>query len=375
LIKKEKYLLCFLFVLSLFLIFSISCRKKEAETDKDIIKVGAILPLTGNAAEFGVSEKNGALMFIEISAPKYYEISFEDSQNNNSSAMNIIAKLELTGYDYYFVSMSGICMSLKPNFKDYKNFMISIAAAKDLTQTGYGIIKMLPDTQNQAKEIVNLIKNVNADNVDNSLIYINDDFGLSFYDVISKELSNIKSFAFSKDEKDFKNIVLKALYERPKLIITIGYGTKLGLLIKTIREMGFKDEIIATSEVMFNDVKEVAGESLNNLLTVTFDLNRDTEEYKRFSESYKKKFRKVPDYDALLGYDCMRILIEGLESLRTNEKAIIPKNLFNYITNKKYFKTFLGNIAIQKDGRAFYDLAIKKNINGIWEDYEKVDHE
>jgi len=366
LIKKFKIIilisLIFFFLVST-IIFIPGCKEKN---EQEIIKIGAILPLTGEAAEFGESERNGALTYMEISAPDYIKLFIEDSQNNSNLALRIFQKQQLEGIKFYLVSMSSISMSLKPHFKLNKNFMISIAAAEGLTEEDYGIIKMLPDTRNQAEEIVGLINKIFSRPPRISLVYVNDDFGLSFKEVIAQKITNLKSFSYSKDEKDFKSVALKVLQEKPEAIVTIGYGSKLGLLIKTIREVGFINTIISSPEVMFDEVKRVAGEFLNNVIAITFDLNKENELYKSFIKAYEDKFGKKPDYDALLGYDCARLLCEGIRILKSNAKEINPKNLKEYFKSKKHFRTFLGEIEIKEDGKAYYDLANYKYVKRKW---------
>jgi len=371
--KQQRILLSLVVTIfiAISLVFLPSCEKGKNSEEASAIKIGAILPMTGSTAEYGDSNKKGALIYTEEQKNQgFFSVTFNDSKNDSKTAKNLYNRLESKGFSFYFISMSGIAMTLKPDFKDFKNFMISIAAAKDLTEEGYGIIKMLPDTKNQAKEIVGVIKKLYSEDVNKCLIYINDDFGLSFKKIISDEIKDIKTFDFSKDEKEFKNIVSKVLIEKPKAIITIGYGTKLGLLIKTIRALGFEDEIIATPEVMFGDVKNVAGDALKNVITVTFNLREDDKDYIDFTKRYNEKYSKNPNYDSFLGYDCIKIMVEGLKELKNENKEITPKHLFEHLTTKKYFKTFLGDITIKEDGRAFYTLAIKKNINGEWFNYK-----
>ena len=371
--KRKRILLISVFTIciAISLVLLPSCAKGKKSEEASAIKIGAILPMTGSTAEYGDSNKKGASIYIEEQKNQgLFSVTFNDSKNDNKTAKNLFTRLESKGFDFYFISMSGIAMTLKPDFKDFKNFMISIAAAKDLTERGYGIIKMLPDTQNQANEIVGVIKKLYSEDVNKCLIYINDDFGLSFKKIISDEIKDIKTFDFSKDEKEFKNIVSKVLIEKPKTIITIGYGTKLGLLIKTIRVLGFEDEIIATPEVMFDDVKNVAGDALKNVITVTFNLREDDKDYIDFTKRYNEKYSKNPNYDSFLGYDCIKIIVEGLKELKNENKELTPKKLFEHLTAKKYFRTFLGDITIEEDGRAFYTLAIKKNINGEWVNYK-----
>ncbi|MEO0263399.1 MAG: ABC transporter substrate-binding protein, partial [candidate division WOR-3 bacterium] len=125
--KKAKFFrLFFTTFLLIFILFSPACKKREAKKE-EVIKIGAILPLTGGAAEFGVGNKNGIILMVEdINAKggvdgKKISVFFEDSQSDPKIAISIFNKMLKTDEpDFLFICLSSVAMALKPLIEQNK---------------------------------------------------------------------------------------------------------------------------------------------------------------------------------------------------------------------------------------------------------------
>ena len=86
-------------ILTLCLALSLTACGEENETpktDKPIIKIGAILPLSGDLAIWGNSEKQGLILAKEnlpTDLRNQYDLIFEDSSNTNKNIQHIAQKL------------------------------------------------------------------------------------------------------------------------------------------------------------------------------------------------------------------------------------------------------------------------------------------
>jgi branched-chain amino acid transport system substrate-binding protein len=81
-------------IMASLIIFSIGCSNKEEKE----IKIGAILPLTGDNASYGIALKKGMDLAIdEINEKringKKLDVVFEDSQSDPQKAVNAFNKL------------------------------------------------------------------------------------------------------------------------------------------------------------------------------------------------------------------------------------------------------------------------------------------
>jgi branched-chain amino acid transport system substrate-binding protein len=122
------------------------CAKKEPET----IKIGAILPLTGTAAEFGEDEQRGILLALEDINSKggvnghKIEVIFEDSKTEPKEAVTIFNKfLTKSPPPVILTAMSSVGMALKPLIKEHKIVMFIVAGNPALTEEGGYVFRML----------------------------------------------------------------------------------------------------------------------------------------------------------------------------------------------------------------------------------------
>ena len=254
------------------------------------IKIGAILPLTGSASEFGVGNKNG----IDIAVERInnsgglngtsIQIIYEDSQGDPKIGVNAFNKITGTEkINSLFVCMSSVSMAIKTLAEQKGLLTLCVAAAPDLTTDINNIFRLLPTTTIQAKKIAEYIASERKDGAVISVFYIQDDFGYSFKNSFD-EVANIKGLKivneneFTKDGTNFRNIILKALNQRPNIIVFGGYGSSLGILIRQIREAGYKGPIYGTPDMGYPKVLDVVKENLGEAYIIDFDVDENSED-------------------------------------------------------------------------------------------------
>lgn len=341
-----------------------SCGKKE----EDVIKIGAILPLTGTASEFGIGNKNGIDLALEkvnstggINGRKV-QIIYEDSKNEPKTGVNTFNKILATQkVNSLFVCMSSVSMAVKPLAEEKGLLTFCVAAAPDLTKDAKNIFRLLPTTTLQARKIAEFISEERKPEGKISLFYIQDDFGNSFKNSFSsvansKGLSIINENEFTKDGTNFRNIVVKALNQKPNIVVIGGYGSSLGILIKQLREAGYKGPIYGTPDMGYPKVLEVAKENLGEAYIIDFDVDKTSNEMIEFTNAYKVKFGAEPSMDAIIGYDGINLLLEA-EKLLEIKKL---KSLREALLSIREFNGLVGKIEIAENGDIIFPLKFKK---------------
>ncbi len=356
-----KKILAGLMVGALLVSFTLTSCKKEEK----VIKIGAILPLTGSAAEFGESNRNGILIWKE-KTPLKCELFIYDSKNDPKTALSIYHQFIVPKNISIIIGcMSSVCNALKPLIIKDNKALFAIAAAPGLTEDNDNIIKFIPTPENQAKEILKFLSLRNIKYNEICVVYINDDFGLGFLKEFEKLTDNkIKKVSFSKEKADIRSVVTKALSFRPAAVVLIGYGSVLGNLIKSLKENKFEGIIIGSFEIAYPKVINTAGEAMEGVYALDFNIDKNAKKYVTFRERYYKKFKKEPDLDALMAYEIAKIIEKVMQSLPINAKGkdIIKKAK----ENVKNYPSLLGVLSIQKNGNVFYHLAIKEFSKGKW---------
>jgi len=347
------------------LIFFHSCEKKE---EIDVISIGAILPLTGTASEFGIGNKNGIDLAVEEAKnagginEKKIQIIYEDSKNEPKTGINAFNKITSTqNLDALFVCMSSISMAIKPLSEQESLLTFCVAAAPDLTKDTEYTFRLLPTTTLQAKKLAEFIFDENNKGGKISLFYIQDDFGnsfkKSFYSIAEEKGLNIVSEnEFEINGTNYRNIILKALNETPESIVIGGYGSSLGILIKQLREAGYDGPIYGTPDMGYPKVLDVVQDNLGDAFIIDFDVDKNSEKMADFIEEYNNKYNSNPSMDAIIGYDGLNILLEAQRKFVANNYDNLRESLLSI---GKY-KGLTGEIEISDSGDIIFPLKLKK---------------
>jgi branched-chain amino acid transport system substrate-binding protein len=135
-----------------------------------------------------------------------------------------------------------------------------------------------------------------------------------------------------------------------------GYGSSLGILIKQLREFGYKGPIYGTPDMGYPNVLDVVKENLGEAYIVDFDVDKNNPKVQKFMEDYKTIHSQEPSMDAFIGYDGLNLFIKACESL-SNDKS---KSLIEIIKTIDSFDGVTGKIKILESGDILFPLTLKK---------------
>ena len=290
------------------------------KTEENIVHVGAILPLTGVAAEPARDAMNGMLMAVEeinnfggINGKKM-KLIFEDSKNDPKTGLAAYKKINANSNAIYYVSqISNVSALLKTETEKNNQTLISMI----------GLIGFTDNTENCYRNFINpssigkyisIIINDTLQSDNSVIIYPETEYGKSIYvesdrnlKVTGKGFSN--SFSYEENNPNYKSNVIKILSKNPNTVFIAGIGKNIGNYIKTFRELGFNGNIVCDHTSAMPDVKTTAGKAIDGIYYYDFpDINND------FVDQYNKTFNLKPSYFSGLGYNCIDFITKSLKS-------------------------------------------------------------
>ncbi|NOR44458.1 MAG: ABC transporter substrate-binding protein, partial [Candidatus Delongbacteria bacterium] len=300
--KRIFVIMMMLISLGVFLINS--CTNKEEE----VIKIGAILPLTGDAAKYGEIAKNGIeLALDEINSEggingKNIVMVYEDTKGDPKLGVTAIQKLITINKVKAIIGdlFSSVTLAVAPIANKNKIVLLSPASSSPkITNAGDFIFRNCPSDvyegsvmANHAYDILNYRKV--------ALLYINNDYGLGIKNVFGKVFSEkggaiVTEEAFDQNSNDFKSQLLKIKNKNPEAIYLVGYK-KMGHILKQTKEMGIQSQFLST--VMFEDpeILEIAKNSAEGVIYSASAFNPESDEslIQDFVQSYENKYNQVP---------------------------------------------------------------------------------
>lgn len=302
--------------------------------DKDVIKIGANLELTGNVASYGSSIKQGAELAVEeinknggIDGKKVELVAVDNkSENSESSAAalrlatqekvdvmigpatsgNVLAAVQIANQNKIpMVTASGTAPNVTENENGSINEYVFRTCFIDPFQ---GVI-----AANFATEELG-VKNV-AIFADNSSDYAKG-LASAFKEQIEKNGGKVVAEeAYVAKDTDFKSTLTNIKKANPEFIFIPGYYEEVGLIVKQARELGIDVPLMGADGWDSPKLVELAGaESLNNTFITNHYSSEDPDEkIQDFVKAFNDKYGEKPNAFHALGYDTVYFIKDAIE--------------------------------------------------------------
>jgi branched-chain amino acid transport system substrate-binding protein len=325
--------------LILSLAIGINCNSAYAAQKE--VKIGFVLSMTGAAAVYGATQKNGAQMAIdEINAAagntgiKLVPL-FEDDASTPQQGINVFNK---------FIKGDNVAMIIGPTLSNTAQVTDRIAqqegvpvlavsnTVKGLTDIGDFIFRdslteavVIPNTIRIAKEKLKIRKV--------ALLYGNDDaFTKGGYDAFKKALGDAKieilsEQTFAKGDRDFSPQLTQIKGINPDAIITSALAEEASGIVSQARQLGIASSIPIIGGNGFNSPAFIknAGESAEGVIVgAAWNTASDSPLCRKFVETFTAKYKNPPDQFAAQAYAGVYIAYQAIKTAGSaeNRKAI-----------------------------------------------------
>ncbi len=352
--------------------------KKQNKTDSEVVKIGAILPLTGEAATYGIRLKKGmdlALKEINSKNPKLkFEIIYEDGKGNPSTAISAYNKLKSANNINYVIGgmFSNVALSLAPIVEKDKVILMSpTASSVEYSKYGDYLFRIYPS---DSYDGVFLSKFVLEKLKVNSVAIISVD-AASTTQITNVFVKNFKSLKgkielvdfYKQGTKNYRTILQKLKTIKSEVVFIPGYIEDIALFLKQAKELNISKTFLTISTVYDKKIFDIAGTSAEGLIfsAPAYDINSTKEEVRKFVKSFSNEYKEKPDILGAYGYDVVNISYKVLTSPITNKTSEITKGLYKI----KNFKGITGNTSFDDNGDVIKELNIVKVKNNSFIKY------
>lgn len=342
----------------------------SCKTNSDEIVIGAILPLTGDAASYGISAREGyelAIHEINMQNPdKKIIIKFEDSKASAKEAVS--AYLKLKNIDnppiIFGLLSSPEVLSVSPIAEKDKTIIFSSGASSPLiSSAGEYVFRNVPSDLLEATLMAETaIGKLNLKKI--AIIYINSDYGIgaqSKFKQRYEELGGqiIAEESFIANQTDFKTNLLKIKNSNPDGIYFIGYK-ELGRMVKQAKELNIKAQYLSNALFEDPEILEISGNAAEGLIFTTFyfDPESDDQRTKSFVQNYKDKYGKLPDGFAVAAYDAIHVVFNALEN-----NVISSETIRSSLYLLSSFDGLLGDFSFDSNGDVILPVKLKTISN------------
>ncbi|MBI0033660.1 ABC transporter substrate-binding protein [Lactobacillus sp. M0398] len=352
--------------------------------DKDSVKIGVNMELSGAAAGYGNAQKQGIQLAVsEINKKggidvnghkKKIKLIMRDNKTAISTSASVAAQLatkekvaaivgpattnagtaeipNITKAKVPSVSPS----ATDPNYTLQKNGKVQPFVFRACYQNNF-------QGGSAAKFVMNNIKAKRvAVYTDNS-----SDYGNGLAKAFKKTYKGkiVDSQTFSEGDKDFNAVLTSFKAKKVDAIYVPGYYTEVGLIIKQARQIGIKAPIVGSDGMADPKLVQIAGAKNASKIYYTTPFStqvaaKDPTASKFMSDFKNRYHEEAPTFSAL-AYDAVYMIKEAIENEKSDDSAKITKGLEQI----KDFTGVTGKITVDKDHNPEKPIAVEELING-----------
>ena len=302
--------------------------KENNREDKDIIKIGAVFPLSGGIATFGISSKNAIDLAVKewndkggINGKKI-KIIYKDDENkpaNAAKAMeDLINKDKVVAVIGSASSKCSIAMGsiatenkipmITPNSTSPKVTVeggeyVFRACFLDLFQ-GTALAKFATYNLNAKKAAI--------------LFDMGNDYSKGLAEFFQQDFENlggeIVAFeSYNTGDKDFTAQILKLKEAKPDVILLADYYSTVGIIAKQARKAGVAGTFLGGDGWDSTELYKVGGEAINGgYFSNHYSVGEQTKLGNLFRGKFESTYHTPPDAFAALSYDGAYILFTAI---------------------------------------------------------------
>jgi branched-chain amino acid transport system substrate-binding protein len=308
---------------ALLLLFA-GCPRREAAAPpaaaKTSPRVGVILPLTGNAAVYGVALRNG-IELARSADREPLDLIYEDDRGQGVDSIAAARKL----IDLQKVpaiiggAMSSTAEPIIPICTKQQVVLVSPTATNaSLTTMGKYFFRLWPSDNYDGKVMAETaFRNLGLRRV--AILFVNAAYGAGIADVFEQNFRSLGGTVVAREgytqgATDFRTALTKIAGTKPDAIFVPGYIVEVTQILKQARELAIKARFLGGNTFYDPKLIEIAGPAAEGAVFSypTYDAASRDPVIEAFVAAYKKKYNVEPDTFAAQGYDTYRVLRQAL---------------------------------------------------------------
>ena len=334
---------------------------KQSTTEKDVVKIGAILPLSGVMSHNGEMALNAMKMLEDkVNATQSVKVKVvaEDGKFTTKDSLSAFRKLQSAGIDLILAYGDVPSKAIVYIAKEQNIPLFTVSDGKDLNAVPV-VVNLIPKNEYMMDYMTKfVVEDVKPESV--AVIHQKDLAAIEKGDLMVKNLKDAgitvtKQEQFAFDAPEVRSIVSKVLYTEPKAVVLFGWGPAYTAILNTLREQGFKGPIITDWNIsaVFDSLAKTAYPLY--WMDTYFDEHSTLPEVQKFVAEYKQRYNMVPDIFAMLSYVGTQTITSSLKT--TNYQ---PMTVMKDVVNTHNLPTILGNVTIGDDRYLELPLVIKQ---------------
>jgi len=350
-------------------------KSSAVSTDTSPLIIGGILPLTGDAASYGIPyQKVAQLAQKEINAAggiagKQIEIEWEDGRCESETASLAIQKILSEKHIRYLIA--GACSSeylaTAPFTLPKKIISFSPSATSpEISSLGEYIFRTTPSDALAGKVAAQYAyTSENARTA--AVISERSDYANALRDIFAQEFTRqggtiVYDEVFEGSSSDFDSIALAVKAKKPDLIYVVPQTVTPGvILVSALKNHQISAKLLTAEVLLIRDTVSKQAKVLEGVKGVEIMFDEQRPKTKKFFNSYKNEYGLEVNDPAYMSamYDIMYLIKEAEETAGGD-----PDRVANYLHRLNNWQGAVGTISFDSHGDPTIPYAIRQITGG-----------
>ena len=355
-----------------------------ANPDLETITIGTTGPLTGGAASYGISVKQGAEIAIEeinkaggvkLGDKSYnFALQFEDDEASEEKAVTAYNTLLDKKVDVIMGAVtSGSSLAIADLTKKDNLLQLTPSGSAAGITANDNVFRLCFTDPLQGKMIADYVVNQGYESV--AVLYNNaDEYSTGVYEAFKDELTEsgnadllVAEESFVTGDVEFSSQLTKIKATDAKLIFVPAYYEAAAYIAKQVKDLGVEADIVGSDgwDGVLGQVTDTS--VLDGVVFLTpFYPSDPNENVQSFVKAYKEKFNNaVPDQFAADSYDSVYVLKAAFEKAQSKDTEALIKAMTEINVDG-----LTGNISFDVSGEPIKQPKFVTIMNGVYESKE-----
>lgn len=339
-----------------------------AHKSENTITIGAVLPLTGGSAQWGIPPRNAAILAVDqlnaaggIKGRKVV-LDTEDDQCEPANAVAAIQKILATSKPIAILGAvcSSATLAIAPIAERNKVVLISPASTSPLL-TGFGsyIFRDIPSDALRGEVFAKYVYERGFRRV--SCLYINNDGGLGNEQTFSKTFQKlggqiVSVDAYPQGTQDVRAQLTKIKAAKPDAVLVVSYPDDTPIVLRQAAELKLGLPLFFQTEALDDPaVIQRAGAAANGV-TYILPAQSTGPASAQFTKDYEQRYGRPPELYATESYDAIMLIARILNSSSSLTSDLLADGLHH----AEHYAGASGTISFTNGGDVIKPMAIKE---------------
>lgn len=345
------------------------------------VQLGAVLPLTGDKAIYGVPIRNG----VELAAeqirqnpefPYPFELTILDSQSDPQRATELLKQLykEQNALAVIGGVTTDSALAMVNAADEANRILLSPSASSpQLTGISQNFFRIFPSDFKEGTKMGNFAaQTLGAKTA--VILAAESPYARGIQEVFKTEFERqegkvLEVIEYPQGTTDFAEPVQQAVDLKPEVVYVADYADQIVRVLDQLRAQNFRGRILTTSAFNTPTALEEAGDKSEGVLLTQalFDPDSQDPKVQSFLQAYREKYGEMPGLYAAHGYDAMMTLAEVLQNVGRK-----PVDFPQGIRGLRNFNGVTGPIQFDEKGDVQRFPRVYILQGGATADYDKV---